>query len=432
MRRKMTRKVLVMAAIMGLPTVALATDDYTSTKHAGKYPTYPKINLGKYPKKKAQQIKRGEYLTKLGDCIACHTKPDGKTFAGSHAFKTPFGTLYTPNITPDKTTGIGTWSDKDFIKAMHEGKSPQGDYYYPAFPYIYFNAITTEDLKAIKAYLDVIPAVNQANKKNDLTFPFNWHFLQLGWRILFFDNDAAYQINKKQSALWNRGKYLVNGLGHCSMCHTPMHNFIFKKWVLAAPIKKYYLTGSMVEGFYAPNITSTNLKNTPLQDIADVFLKDKLIGGGKVQGPMAEANHDSLKYLKPNDIKAIAIYLKSVKSKTPPKPHASGMGLDAAGQAIYAQHCASCHATGAGDAPIVGNLKDWRPRIKLGLNTLYKNAINSIGGMPAKGACMSCSTKNIQDAVKYMVHHSTPGSAGAGVSQTPKGKAYRILTIKGG
>jgi len=213
--------------LLFIPATVLATDNFAATKHLGKYPTYPKINYKQYTKKKAALIKRGAYLTKLGDCIACHTKPgSGKTFAGGLAIKTPFGTLYTPNITPDKTTGIGGWTTQQFIKVMHKGKSPQEKYYYPAFPYLYFNSITTKDLVAIKAYLDVIPAIQQENQKNDMMFPFSWRFMQLGWRILFFRDKGDYKYNPKHTAVWNRGKYLVDGLGHCGMCHTPMHHIL--------------------------------------------------------------------------------------------------------------------------------------------------------------------------------------------------------------
>jgi len=426
MKKHITLISLICLAL--LPIRLLATNNYAATNHGDKYPTYPSIDYSKYSKQKANLIKRGEYLTKLGDCIACHTNTNDKPFAGGRKIKTPFGTIYTPNITSDKKTGIGNWSLKDFITAMRDGKSPQGQYYYPAFPYIYFNILPTKDLEAIKAYLDTIPAIQQKNKGNDLSFPFSWRFLQLGWRMLFFHNTGPYKNNPKQSPQWNRGKFLVDGLGHCSMCHTPMHHFISKKWVLGAPIKKYYLTGAMVEGFFAPNITSTNLKDTPIQQIADVFLKDKLIGGGQVQGPMDEANHDSLKYLHPDDIKAIAIYLKTVKSEIPPKINV-GTGL-AAGKKIYERYCAACHSTGAGGAPIVGKVADWTTRSKLGMNTLYKNAINGIGGMPAKGTCKSCTTQEIQDAVQYMMSESKSGAAV--VSTKPTTKPLKKLTLADG
>ena len=209
------------------------------------------------------------------------------------------------------------------------------------------------------------------------------------------------------------------------MCHTPSYYLFSKNHSLGAPVKQFALTGAMVEGFYAPNITSTNLRNTPIKQIADVFLKDRLIGGGQVQGPMLDANHDSLKYLTQNDIIAIATYLKSVKSQTPPKPSHGGSGKD-----TYETYCAGCHASGAGGAPKFGDSNAWDPLIKQGLNTLYKNAINGIGAMPAKGTCATCSDQAIQAAVQYMVNQSKPGSGNA--TSAPANQAPKQLTLADG
>ncbi len=376
-----------------------------------QYPSYPKITLPQDAQKRSQ-ITRGEYLVKMGDCIACHSRYySGHAFEGGFPIATPFGTIYTPNITSDKTYGIGAWSDQQFIKAMRDGVNPKGQFYYPAFPYLYFNSLTTQDLKDIKAYLDVVPAVHQANHKNSMMFPFNWRFLQLGWRILFFYEQRPGQFtpNPKQSAELNRGRYLVDGLGHCSMCHTPSYYFLLKDWQLAAPINKYYLTGAMVQGFYAPNITRATFKDTAVKDIQDVFYKNQMIGGGKVQGPMYEANRDSLQYLTQSDSAAIANYLKTVVSQTPPAPKSSGTGP---GADIYNQHCQGCHSTGAGGAPKVGDAQVWAPLIQQGITVLYKNAINGINGMPAKGTCSSCTDTQIQETVEYMVNESKPGAGG--------------------
>ena len=380
---------------------AWAQDSVTKSVHKdGKYPTYPTLDLTNNPE--ADLIKKGEYLAKAGDCIACHTNTHDspmKPFAGGLPIKMPFGTIYTPNITPDKATGIGDWTDKQFIKAMHEGISPSGHYYFPAFPYIYFNKLSDDDLLAIKTYLFALPAINQKDKPVDMPIPFRWRFLQLGWRLMFFEmHKGQFKPNPRKPAQWNRGAYLVQGLGHCSMCHTPM-NF------LGAPKRKYYLTGGMVGGYYAPNITSTNLKNTPIQDIVNVFLTDKLIGGtAELTEPMKEVDHDSLKYLSDQDLQAIAMYLKTVRSTIPKSMKvAKGAG---AGKSVYVGHCAACHTTGSGGAPKLGDSQAWAPRIKLGLNRLYNNALHGIGDMPAKGACMSCTTKEIQEAVRYMVDKS--------------------------
>ncbi|MCH9770666.1 MAG: c-type cytochrome [Gammaproteobacteria bacterium] len=395
-------------------SAAYATGSLYATTHQ-QYPTYPKIHYGTGAK--AKQIKRGEYLVKLGDCIACHTTNGGKAFTGGRAIETPFGNIYTPNLTPDKATGLGNWTDADFIKAMRKGVSPQGKYYYPALPYLYFSMVTNNDLKDIKAYLDALEPVHKVKPKNDLIFPFNWRFLQLGWRIMFFHPKGAFKPDPTKSAQWNRGYYIVQGLGHCGMCHTPGHHLILKKWNLGAPIRKYDLTGAFVQGFYAPNITYTNLKHASVADLAGVFLKDHLIGGGQVKGPMEEANHDSLMYLHPKDIAAITAYLKTVKSQVPPKPKMTG----GPGQGVYESHCSVCHAVGAGGAPKFGDKAAWMPLKKKGLNILYKNAINGINGMPAKGACLSCTNKQIQDAVRYMLDATLEGtkSDDSAPSETP-------------
>ena len=377
-----------------------------------KYPSYPVVTAPSDPEA-AASVQRGEYLVKSGDCLACHTTYyGGKPFAGGFPIPTPFGTIYTPNITSDKQFGIGAWTNAQFIRAMRKGVSPQGTYYYPAFPYLYFNTLTTRDLVDITAYLDATPAVAQANHANSMMFPFNWRFLQLGWRMMFFHFQKTGPItpDASQSAQWNRGKYLVDGLGHCGMCHTPSYYMGVQTWSLAAPIQKYYLTGQLVQGYFAPDITSNLMKSTSLLDLQNVFYKNSLIGGGAVQGPMYEANRDSLSYLTPADSEAIWMYLKTVKSQTPPKPSttASGPGAD-----IYSAHCTGCHETGAGGAPKVGDSTAWAPIIKQSLDLTYKNAINGIGGMPAKGTCSSCTDQQIQQAVTYMLDSSKPGAAGA-------------------
>lgn len=378
-----------------------------------QYPTYPVVKLPS-GSEAAASVKRGEYLVKMGDCIACHTTYyGGKPFAGGFAIPTPFGTIYTPNITSDKKFGIGAWTNAQFVTAMREGISPTGKYYYPAFPYLYFNTLTTRDLVDIKSYLDATPPVAQANRDNSMMFPFNWRFLQLGWRMMFFNFQKTGPVtpDSKQSAEWNRGKYLVDGLGHCGMCHTPSHYMVMKSWSLAAPIQKYYLTGQLVQGYFAPDITSNLMKNTPLTDLQNVFYKNQMIGGGTVQGPMYEANRDSLSYLSPADSAAIWTYLKTVHSETPPKPSTaagSGPGAD-----IYNAHCTGCHETGAGGAPKVGDNTAWAPIIKQNIETTYKNALNGIGGMPAKGTCSSCTDEQIKQAVTYMINSSKPGAAGS-------------------
>lgn len=384
---------------------------------------YPVIDYSQV--KDPELIKKGEYLAKAGDCIACHTdtsKPGAPPFAGGLAMKTPFGTFFTPNITPDKETGIGNWTDKDFIKAMHDGLSPKNENYFPVFPYLYFNRVSNEDLLAIKAYLSSIPAVKYTPPKNDVPWPFNVRLGQWGWKIMFFFPDSGYfKEDPKQSKQWNRGAYLVQGLEHCSMCHTPINP-------LGAPKKAYYLAGGIVDNFPAPNITSSRLKNFTVEQVLNVFLKDQMLGGGKVEGPMLDVNHNSLKYLSKEDLEAIVIYLKTVKSKEIPKPKIkSGADL---GKGIYEAYCSTCHASGAAGAPIVGDSVEWAPRIKLGMSTLYHNAIFGINSMPARGTCSTCTDPEIQAAVQYMVDNSKEG--GSSNIKAPRGMPAPVANIQKG
>ena len=393
-------------------------------KELAAIPPQTEYNFATYPVvdttgKDADLIKRGEYLTKAGDCVACHTNsPEkGKPFAGGLPFQTPFGTLYSPNLTPDKETGIGNWTEADFTKAMRHGVSPKGEFYYPAFPYYYFSTLTDGDLHAIHAYLNSIPAIHQANRDNAMVPPFNIRFMQLGWRILFFyhNDHGAYKDDSKQTPAWNRGKYLVDGLGHCAMCHSPSYNIFSNQLPLAAPILKYNLTGAAVQGYLAPNIIKSNFGNVPDEEFVNVFMKDEMVGGGKVQGPMLEVNHDSLRYMTQEDLTAIVQYLKTVDSEIPPKP-SGGPGVG-----TYEGYCSGCHAMGSGGAPKMGDTAAWDALVKKsGKEKLYQNAIHGIGGMPAKGTCSSCSDDEIKATVDYMISGGS-GDGGAGtIMQLPK------------
>ncbi len=399
-----------------------STNAQTAKQAPEVYPVYPKINYGTGPQ--ADLIKRGEYLAKAGDCIACHTTPGGKPYAGGLGLVTPFGTIYSQNITPDKETGIGKWTDEDFVRAVREGISPQGDYYFPAFPYPFFNRLSKDDVLAIRAYLNAVPAVNQPNRPLDMPWPFRVRQLQSFWRFMFFDfHKGEFVEDERKSPEWNRGAYLVLGLAHCGMCHTPIN-------ALGAWKQRYALTGAFIQGFHAPDISASGLQDVPIDKIVSVFLDDKLIKGGAVQGPMLEVNHDSLKYLDKTDLQDIATYLKTVKSKVPPAPsHGTG---PQAGKSIYDQYCAGCHNMGGGGAPKFGNSGDWAPLIKLGMSTLYKNAIAGIGGMPPKGTCDSCTDQQIQDAVNYIVDNSKGGGGGGAAAPTGPSAAQAATSLAKG
>src|SRR5215467_2437226 len=195
-------------------------------------------------------VTRGEYLARAGDCIACHTAPEGQLFAGGRAMPTPFGTLYTSNITPDPETGIGKWSVDDFYKTMHEGRFPDGGLIYPAMPFASYTKVTRADSDAIYAYLRSVPPVKQQNREHQLSFPYNNRSLILGWRTLFF-TEGEYKPDPTKSEEWNRGAYRVEGLGHCGMCHTAIN-------ALGGSSESAAFEGGLIpmQNWYAPSLTS--------------------------------------------------------------------------------------------------------------------------------------------------------------------------------
>lgn len=366
----------------------------------GIYPKYPVIDYGKGPE--AEIIKRGEYLAKTGDCLACHTDDvnHGKPYAGGLGMETPFGMFYSPNITPDKETGIGNWTKEQFINAMRHGKSPSGENYFPVFPYVYFNKMTESDLHALWVYMQHVPAVKQKNKPHGVPFPFNVRLAQYGWKTLFFyPYEGEYKYDPSKSKEWNRGAYLVDGPGHCAMCHSPLN-------LLGAPIQKYYLTGGFIEGYWAPNITSDGLAKISAKEIADVFVSgQRLNKAGPIAGPMAQVNHNSLRHLTEEDRLAMAVYLKSVHSF---QPHGVEPSKEQdpikRGKQIYINSCIICHKSGTAGAPVLGNESSWSERLEReGLPMLYRHTINGFNNMPIKGACVTCSDKDITAAVDYIL-----------------------------
>lgn len=350
-------------------------------------------------------IKKGEYLAKIGDCLACHTNVKGGTpaFAGGLPIDTPFGTFYSPNITPDKKTGIGNWSEEDFIRALKKGRDPQGRNYFPVFPYVYFANVTDDDARALYTYFMNIPAVELQNKP--LPFPFGVpgaRFTLWGWNFLFFFPNSELQYSANQSPEWNRGQYIVDGLGHCSMCHTPLNAF-------GAPKGRFYLTGGFIDGFWAPNITKLGLDSASDNEVINVFAKGELINNaGPVAGPMAEVNHNSLGYMTKEDHLAIATYLKTVVSEEylgiPPSNEPPTLRR---GKQVYVSSCVICHQDGKMSAPLIGNSANWYARLKSsGLTGLYRHAIHGYNSMPVKGACVTCSDNDIVASVDYILNES--------------------------
>ena len=296
----------------------------------------------------AAVIANGEYLARAGDCIACHTAPGGKPFAGGLAMATPFGTLYTSNITPDPETGIGKWTVDQFYTMMHTGRSEDGGLLYPAMPFASYTKVTRADSDAIFAYLKSVPAVKLANRSHELQFPYNNRSLILGWRTLYF-SEGEFKLDQAKSADWNRGAYLVQGLGHCTMCHTAINS-------LGGSSESQAFEGGLIpmQNWYAPSLTANKeagLGEWSIKDISDL-LRTGVSARGAVYGPMAEVVYDSLQYLNDDDTRAMAVYLKSLGVGSPLQPANSaipspeGSLLLTLGKSVYTSQCASCHGDG--------------------------------------------------------------------------------------
>ncbi len=286
----------------------------------------------------ATLVARGKTLTDAGDCASCHTADSSKPFAGGRKIDTPFGAIYSPNLTPDRDTGIGAWSDEDFYRAMHDGIAPDGSRYYPAFPYPYFTRMTRSDVLAIKAYLATLPAIRNTRRAAALRWPLNHRVVMRGWNALFF-TPATFAPDPAQSAEWNRGAYLVMGPGHCGACHTP-------KNMLGADRPDRHLEGNAVDGWYAPRLDAaarSGLQSWRTTDIVD-YLKTGRSAKSHAAGPMAEVVSNSTSKLSDADIHAIAIYLKGLPVGSPePDAIAPAPAQMSAGAKAYRETCSACH-----------------------------------------------------------------------------------------
>lgn len=384
-------------------------------------------------------VKRGEYLTNAGDCVSCHTGPGAKPLSGGLVMTTPFGSISSPNITPDPETGIGKWSDDQFYRALHEGIGDDGSYLYPAFPFPWYTKVTREDALAIKAYLFAQAPIHAPRTPNHMVFPFNIRSGLLGWRVAFFKAET-FKPDPAQSEKVNRGAYLVQGLGHCGECHNA--NNLFGASAAAGPLQ-----GEQIEGWYAPNITSDGRDGVGgwSEDQLALFLKTGAAPGkGVVLGPMQEVIEASLSKLSDDDLHAIAAYLKS----TPPKssyPNAQLKPGDVAslpGAPVYLSHCASCHqpdgrgisgvipALSGNGAVLAGGPQDV---IRVVLGGLP--AAHGLAPMPAVGAAMS--DQQVADVTNYVRKawgNAAPAETGAGEVATLRGQTQTVMAgnLKGG
>ena len=260
---------------------------------------------------------RGAYLAAAAGCADCHTdRPHGgRLYAGGRALTTPFGTFYAPNITPDLETGIGRWSDAQFLNALREGVRPDGSNYFPVFPYPSFTKITDDDARAIKAYLFTQPAVKQSNRAHDVAFPFSWRFLQNGWKLLFF-SPGPFRPAPERGEAYNRGAYLVTALAHCSECHTP------RNWFGATQPSRFLAgTAHGPDGKAVPNITpdsETGIGKWSDDDIVTLLKDGQTPDFDFVGGAMAEVVKNTAQ-LTNADRHAIAVFLQSVPAVRSPR-----------------------------------------------------------------------------------------------------------------
>ena len=283
------------------------------------------------------QLRRGQYLVAVGDCMSCHLRDGGEPLAGGLGLNTPFGVIYTPNITSDKETGIGNWTSDQFYHAMHDGIDDEGKNLYPAFPYPWFRLVSREDTDAILAFLKTTPAVKYTPPKDALPFPLNFRATVKGWNLLYL-NARDFQSDPNQSPEWNRGAYLVNGLGHCGGCHTPKNR-------LGADKTKLRLHGATLDNWVAPDLTSNQRTGLGAWSIDDVteYLRTGRNAHAGAGGAMADVITYSTSLMSDADRHAMAVYLKSQGASLSVASAQLDPGAMRRGAAIYSDACASCH-----------------------------------------------------------------------------------------
>ncbi|MDA8520357.1 cytochrome c [Acidovorax sp. NCPPB 4044] len=299
-----------------------------------------------------QAVARGEYLARAGNCMACHTEVGGVPFAGGRGIETPFGTVYSTNLTPDASTGLGDWSAAAFWRALHHGRSRDGRLLYPAFPYPSYTHVTREDSDAIYAYLRSLPPVRQPARPHALEFPYGTQAVLAVWRALFF-RPGGLEPDPGRPAEWNRGRYLVQGLGHCAACHSPRN-------ALGATQDAGALRGGLipVQNWYAPALDTVHeagVADWPAEEVV-ALLRDGATPRATVTGPMAEVVFRSTQYLDGADLRAMAAYLQALPGTSAaaagraPRPEPPRASMER-GAAVYTQHCAQCHGDGGEGRP---------------------------------------------------------------------------------
>jgi mono/diheme cytochrome c family protein len=333
------KKIALLVAVLAVAAVAIAwpREEFIPASSPAAWAATP------------ENIARGAYLARAGDCVACHTARGGVEYAGGRALDTPFGRLYGPNLTPDMDTGIGRWSADDFWNALHNGKSRDGRLLYPAFPYTNYTKVSRTDSDALFAYFRSLAPQRQPNTPHALDFPYNQQALLAGWRLLYF-KPASFTPQPARGLEWNRGAYLVEGLGHCSACHSTRNRF---------GATGDTLSGGLIPtiGWYAPSLTASGEAGLGDWDKEHIvaLLATGISPRGSATGPMAEVVARSLQHMTQADVGAMATYLKALPStETPPTDggERAGEQLLAEGRRLYGSYCVDCHGEdGKGKAP---------------------------------------------------------------------------------
>ncbi len=352
-------------------------------------------------------VARGKALAEAADCASCHTADPARPFAGGKRIDTPFGGIYSPNLTPDRETGLGAWSDEDFRRALRDGVAPSGSRYYPAFPYPYFTKLTREDILAIRAYLATLAPVHSVTPPPELRWPLNYRIVMRAWNYLFF-RPGLLEPNQSKSQQWNRGAYLVEGAAHCGACHTPKNMFGANR-----PGQAY--GGGLVQGWFAPRLdgaTRSGLKSWSADDLVE-YLQSGRNGRSHADGPMAEVVVNSTSKMTDGDVQAIAVYLKDLPAGapepvvTPPPP-----AQMADGEKLYRGACIACHEVdGSGSPriypPLPGNANlqsaDASSTLRIildGAETVTTPRAPNSGSMPAYDAKLS--DQQIADVATYI------------------------------
>jgi mono/diheme cytochrome c family protein len=377
----------------------------------------------------AETIARGKAMAEAADCAGCHTADPSKPFAGGRRIDTPFGAIYSPNLTPDRDTGIGAWSDDEFLRALRYGIGRDGSRYYPAFPYPNFTKMIHDDIFAIRAYLATLPPVHNTPPPPQLRWPLNYRAVMRLWNYLFF-RPGIFEPDQSKSTAWNRGGYLVTGAAHCGACHTP-------KNIFGADRRGQSLAGGQVAGWFAPRLDSaarSGLKSWSADDIVE-YLSSGRNGKSHADGPMAEVVVDSTSKMSDGDISAIAVYLKDLAAGAPEPEATPPPPADmATGKAIYARACIACHeADGSGAPriypPLPGNalLQSADPlstlRIILdGAQTVTTPRAPNPGSMPAYAKQLS--DREIADVANFI--RNSWGNAAPPVTPAQVARARRI------